>query len=298
MASSSVLLCNSCNKNVSLDDNFCTFCGVKLNAEEIAIKYYFTEGYQYSVILEMLCKYHGIQMCMRTLKSRLSILGLYRRSVDFDEGEIRARIQQELDGPGCMSGYRSVWHTLRLEGFQVPRQTVEQYLREMDPEGCEARTRRRLKRRVYVNQGPNCCWHMDGYDKLKPYGFLIHGCIDGFSRKILWLRLSRSNNSPSVVANWYLETVKELGGCPVKIRTDCGTENGIVAAAQCYFMNDHKAHIYGTSPHIQRIEGWWAYLRRSRTSWWINFFKDLMEQGIFTTGNPLQMEGLRFCFSS
>ncbi|KAK3729180.1 hypothetical protein QZH41_000583 [Actinostola sp. cb2023] len=106
------------------------------------------------------------------------------------------------------------------EGFQVPRQTVEQYLREMDPDGCEARTRRRLKRRVYVNQGPNCCWHMDGYDKLKPYGFPIHGCIDGFSRKMLWLRLSRSNNNPSVVANWYLEAVKELGGCPVKIRTD------------------------------------------------------------------------------
>ena len=22
-------------------------------------------------------------------------------------------------------------------------------------------------------------WHIDGYDKLKPYGFPIHGCIDG-----------------------------------------------------------------------------------------------------------------------
>jgi hypothetical protein len=82
-------------------------------------------------------------MCIRTLKSRLGALDLCRRSVDFDEGEIRARIQQELDGPGCTAGYRSVWHTLRLEGFQVPRKTVERYLREMDPEGCEAGTRHR-----------------------------------------------------------------------------------------------------------------------------------------------------------
>ena len=27
--------------------------------------------------------------------------------------------------------------------------------------------------------GPNYVWHCDGYDKLKPYGFAIHGCMDG-----------------------------------------------------------------------------------------------------------------------
>lgn len=29
-------------------------------------------------------------------------------------------------------------------------------------------------------QGPDFVWHLDGYDKLKPYGFAIHGCIDGY----------------------------------------------------------------------------------------------------------------------
>ena len=237
-------------------------------------------------------------MSMRTLKSRLKALGLCRRSLEFDEDETRARIQQELDGPGCMAGYRSIWHTLRHENFGVPRQAVEIFLKEMDPEGCEARRRRRLRRRVYVNRGPNHCWHMDGYDKLKPYGFPIHGCIDGFSRKVLWLRVSRINNNPSVVADWYLEAVRDLGGCPAKIRTDCGTENGKVAAAQCYFVNDPQAHIYGMSPCNQRIEGWWSYLRRSRMTWWMNFFKDLMEQAVFIPGNQLQIECLWFCFSS
>ena len=28
-------------------------------------------------------------------------------------------------------------------------------------------------------------WHIDGYDKLKPFDFAIHGAIDGYSRKIL-----------------------------------------------------------------------------------------------------------------
>ena len=78
-----------------------------------------------------------------------------------------------------------MWHTLRREGYAIPRRVVQTLLKEMDPEGCEMRRRHRLQRRVYVNPGPNYCWHIDGYDKLKPYGLPIHACIDGFSRKIL-----------------------------------------------------------------------------------------------------------------
>ena len=73
---------------------------------------------------------------------------------------------------------------------------------------------------------------MDGYDKLKPYDFPIHACIDGyiftcyslsaicntnacflrFSRKIIWLELSTTNNDPGVVAQYYLTAVFQLGG--------------------------------------------------------------------------------------
>lgn len=66
---------------------------------------------------------------------------------------------------------------------------VQDLLRELDPEGSESRKAHRLKRRVYCNPGPNYAWHIDGYDKLKPWGFPIHGGIDGFSRKLLWLKV-------------------------------------------------------------------------------------------------------------
>ena len=81
--------------------------------------------------------------------------------------------------------------------------------------------------------GPNYCWYIDGYDKLKPFGFPIHGCIDGWSRRILRLQVARLNNNPEVPAENFFRCVAECGGCPVKVRGDCGTENGILAAIQC-----------------------------------------------------------------
>ena len=53
-----------------------------------------------------------------------------------------------------------------------------------------------------------------GYDKLKPYGFPIHGAIDGYSRRIIWLEVVRSNNDPKVPASLFLKSVRENEGCP------------------------------------------------------------------------------------
>lgn len=50
----------------------------------------------------------------------------------------------------------------------------------MDPEGVQARLGHRLSRREYFNKGPNFLIHIDGYDKIKKYGFGIHGAICGY----------------------------------------------------------------------------------------------------------------------
>ena len=92
--------------------------------------------------------------------------------------EMCIRDRDIIDGPGSMGGYRTVWYTLELEGFRVPRIVVQEIIRELDPEGTELRKSRCLKRRQYHNPGPNYAWHVDRYDKLKPWGFPIHCCID------------------------------------------------------------------------------------------------------------------------
>ena len=81
---------------------------------------------------------------------------------------------------------------------------------------CAApKTQTRLHQRTYTCPGPNLSWHVDGYDKLKPFGLSVHGCIDGFSRRLLWLQVQRSNKNPRVIANCFLEYVNATLGCPV-----------------------------------------------------------------------------------
>ena len=86
-----------------------------------------------------------------------------------------------VGGSSCFIGYCRTWDRLSWKGYMVKKITLVKLLRELDPEGVESRKRKRLHRRIYQAKGPNLFWHIDGYDKLKPYGFCVHGAINGFS---------------------------------------------------------------------------------------------------------------------
>ena len=103
---------SGCNGLLEEGHRFCATCGKKINWEEVLIRHYFKFGYQYESILAFLSKFYDIRLSLRTLKYWLECFGLTRRSTHYDEATVRVRIQAELDGPGCMSGYRSMWHTL------------------------------------------------------------------------------------------------------------------------------------------------------------------------------------------
>ena len=42
---------------------------------------------------------------------------------------------------------------------------------------------------------------IDSQDKLKPFGFLLHGYKDGFSRRLIWLEVSRFTKNRELFGN-------------------------------------------------------------------------------------------------
>ena len=86
--------------------------------------------------------------------------------------------------PDGLSGYRYM-HRLLLSKHRVTvsQETVRYILRQLDPVSVSSRRQHRLRWRTYVSCGPNYCWHVDGYDKLRPYGILISGYNFQLSRK-------------------------------------------------------------------------------------------------------------------
>ena len=71
----------------------------------------------------------------------------------------------------------------------VPHETVRILLKQIDPAAVLNRRQHRLHRRSYFSRGPCHMWHIDGYDKLRPYGILISGYGTFF---LLWYTFSHS----------------------------------------------------------------------------------------------------------
>jgi hypothetical protein len=127
----------------------------------------------------------------------------------------------------------------------------------------------------------------------------IHGCIDGFSRKIIWLNVYHTNNDPKVVAGYFLDAVSDHGGCPRIVRGDAGTENVNVKRIQEELMGSSRpgrataSYITGKSTSNQRIEAFWGQLRKQCTDHWIDLLSTLEEAGYFV-GDFVDKNIMRF----
>ncbi|XP_026119239.1 uncharacterized protein LOC113098401 [Carassius auratus] len=298
------MFCPFCAVQLGDAPKFCPSCGMNVGflterpstsssvghgpTEDDLIRAYFRKDHSNEIIRDFLESKHGIVMSLKTLKRRLKRLNLSRRANYTPLETVNAAITTELNGSGQLLGYRAMWQTLRQKhSLTVKRDNVMQALRLLNPTGVSLRHRRRFVRRSYCAAGPNQVWHVDGYDKLKPFGIAISGCIDGYSRRVMWLSSGSTNNDPAVIAQHYLQCVSSYG-LPARLRTDCGTENGDMAAIHCSLREDHTdefagsvSHMYGTSTANQRIESWWSFFRKQRTQFWMDLFSDLRERHYF-----------------
>ena len=129
-----------------------------------------------------------------------------------------------------------------------------------------------------MNPGPNDVHHIDGNDKLKKWGFCILGSVDGFSRKLLWLHVSTTNNDPLVIANFFLQLVKRQKISPNLIRQVLKTYSVKIFK---FFSPEMKKVCNMDATPNQRIEAFWSRLKKFRLNWWISFFEKMEKKKLF-----------------
>ncbi|KAF7371591.1 Integrase catalytic domain-containing protein [Mycena venus] len=143
-----------------------------------------------------------------------------------------------------------------------------------------------IKRRVYKVRGSNALWHHDGNEKLRPWGFYVHGCIDGHSRLIIYLAC-RSNKRKATVAELFQAAVA-IFGWPSRMRGDFGTENNEVERLMIAFWGiPHRAYLRGRSRHNVRIERLWRDVRKDALEAFRQIFDYLEKSELLDMENPI-----------
>ncbi|XP_039665194.1 uncharacterized protein LOC120564368 [Perca fluviatilis] len=251
------------------------------------IRFYFGLGLRHWEMLMSLSTINGIVISLSTLRRHLRTLRLFRRKAHSDLLDIVVFLQDQLNRYGMLHSYKMMHLKCVQAGYVVTQETTRQCLKILDPQGVQLRRRNRLWRRLYQNPGPNFLWHVDSYDKLKPYGICINGSIDGFSRMVIWLHAFSTNNDPKVIAGYFIDEVLSRNGTPTRIRSDLGTENCYMEQMQIFMRHDHtdtfskNCYLYGSSNHNQRIEQWWGFLRKQHAQFWMNLFQELKDSDNF-----------------
>ena len=128
---------------------------------------------------------HSLGIRFRTAHRTLRIKGLYNRGSPSPLVDVITFIENQISSSGCCIGCRAMHQSSIRNGYKVSKENVRVIVKAIDPDGVELRKKQTLRRRKYFSKGPNWAWDIDGHGKLKPYGFPIHECIDGYSRRIL-----------------------------------------------------------------------------------------------------------------
>ena len=266
-----------------------------LDIPKETLKMYLRYGFSLTKIAEML----GVSR--KTVSRRIRHYGLleeiprYTAVSNENLDIIVSSIYTEF--PNC--GIRRMKGFLLARGIRIQWERVRASLWRVDPEGILLRSMQLnlVRRRHYSVPGPLSLWHLDGNHKIIRWGFVIHGCVDGYSRRVMFLRAS-TNNKANTVFTLFTEAVEKFG-LPHRVRGDQGIEN--IDVAWFMFSNSLRgpgrgSYIAGKSCHNQRIERFWRDLFHGCTFIFYYVFWYLEENAYLDISNNIHLFSLHYIF--
>jgi len=250
-------------------------------------------GFTWKKISEMLgisrwTLYRRMQECGVDSASNFSVL---------TDEELDSKVSEYISRHGGTSGQSYISGYLRSLGLKVQRSRVRESITRLDPKNTAIRWGVVVLRRKYYVPWPNSLWHLDGHHSLIRWGFVIHGCIDGFSRRIMFLHCSNNNLSETVLS-LFLDAIESSGKLwPSRIRVDKGVENVLVCDAMVEARGKNRgSFIAGPSTHNQRIERLWRDVFRCVAHYFYYVFYAMEDSGILNVSNVVHMFTLHFVF--
>lgn len=124
---------------------------------------------------------------------------------------------------------------------------------------------------------------------------MTHGCIDGYSRLITFLRCS-GNNRAMTVYELFLSAVQHHQ-LPSRVRIDQGGENVLVAQHMIEQRGaERRSVIVGSSVHNQLIERLWRDMHRCVTVIFYKLFYFMKYQDLLDPLNEMHLYALHYVF--
>lgn len=127
------------------------------------------------------------------------------------------------------------------------------------------------------------------------WGFATHGCVDGFSRVIVFLRCCTANTAEQVATSFIAACNKY--GLPHRVRSDHGLENFNVGILMNILRGQNRGSIItGKSVHNQRIERLWRDVFKEVVSTFYSEFYAMEDAGILVADDPLHRCALQLSY--
>lgn len=237
----------------------------------------------------------ALMVSRTTLWRRLRDLGIQATAyTSISDSELDS-VMSGLVGRFPQNGVVMMWGHLRSLNICITRARVYDSLMRVSSDLVQVRHHTAIRRRVYSVPAPNCLWHIDGLHCLIRWRIVVHGAIDGFSRRIVYLRAS-DNNRADTVMNLFRLAVHDCGW-PSRVRSDKGGENIEVARAMLAVRGTgRRSHLAGSSVHNQRIERLWRDTFRCVCHFFYSMFYEMEDLGILDPVNDADLFSLHYVF--